>query len=202
MADRLRRLVGDDVAVVDPVRELAQVAGRAVAEQPLQDRLGRAAEVADRADRQPPEHLAGLLPDAPQAPHRQRLEEGDVTPSAGTTQQPVGLAPVGRELGHELRRRDADRAGHADLALDVGADLRRDRGRRAEQRRGAAHVEERLVERDRLDERRVREQDLAEAVRVRPVGLEVRGQEDDVGAQAPGADAPASRSAPRTRRAS
>ena len=110
------------------------------------------------------------------------------TPSAGHHEHPVRLAVVGGELRHELRRGDADRARHPDLALDVGPDLRGDLGRGPEQHRGARDVQERLVERDRLHERGVGAQDLAEPVGVRAVGLEVRRQEHDVGTEAPGPD--------------
>ena len=67
---------------------------------------GVAAQVADRADPQPPERLAGLLPHAPEPSDRQRLEER-LRPVRGHHEHPVGLAVVGGELRHELRRRDA-----------------------------------------------------------------------------------------------
>ena len=124
-------------------------------------------------------------------PHSRPTGNGSRNPSDAVRrhhEHPVGLAVVGRELRDELRGGDADRARHADLALDVGPDLRRDLGRGSEQHRGARDVQERLVERDRLHERGVGAQDLAEPMGVGAVRLEVRRQEDDVGAQAPGPD--------------
>ena len=121
------------------------------------------------------------------APDRQRLEER-LDAVGGDHEHPVRLAVVGRELRHELRRSDADGARHADLALDVGPDLRGDLGRGPEQHRGARDVQERLVERDRLHERGVGAQDLAEPVGVGAVRLEIGREEDDVRAQAPGPD--------------
>ena len=69
-------------------------------------------------------------------------------------EQPVRLAAGRRELGDELGGRDADRAGQLQLRGDPAADLRGDRPRPAEQPDRAGDVEERLVQRQRLDEGR------------------------------------------------
>ena len=75
-------------------------------------------------------------------------------------EQAVGLGEVAGQLRQQLGGRDADRRGEAGLVAHPRAD--RDRaisGPVPCRRRGAGDVEERLVERDRLDERRERAQD-------------------------------------------
>ena len=121
VAHRLRRLVRHHVAVVDAVRQLVEVTRRRSPEQALQDGLGRAAQVADRADPQSAEGLAGLLPHAPQAPDRQRLEER-LDPVGGDHEHArSGLQSSDASFATNFVGRHADRARHADLALDVGA---------------------------------------------------------------------------------
>ena len=136
---------------------------------------------------QPAERLAGLLPHAPQAPDRQRLEERSDA-AGGHHQHAVRLAVVGRELGDELdgatpteqvtptSRSTSARIFAAIAAGEPNSD------------RGARDVQERLVQRDRLHQRRVGAQHLAEPMGVGAVGVEVGRQEDDVGTQAPGPD--------------
>ena len=104
-----------------------------------------------RADR-------GLLPDAPQPPDRERREERLLL-ARRHDDQPVRLPQVRRDLGHQLRPGHADRRGQADLVADLVLDPAGDRRPVAEQRRRARHVQERLVDRDRLDQRRVAPQD-------------------------------------------
>ena len=58
-----------------------------------------------------------LLADAPQPPDRQRREERRLV-AGRHDDQPVGLAQVRRDLGHELGRRHPDRGGQPDLGPD------------------------------------------------------------------------------------
>ena len=70
--------------------------------------------------------------------------------------QPVGLAQVRRDLGHELGGRDPDRGGQPDLVADASLIARAIVGPSPNSAAEPGHVEERLVDRDGLDERRVR----------------------------------------------
>ena len=98
------------------------------------------------------ERLLGLVPHPPQRPDGQLLDEGHHL-VAGHDDHAVGLGQSGRELGDELRRRDPDRAGDALLVVDGVADQLADPRRVAEPADRARHVEEGLVEGERLDDR-------------------------------------------------
>ena len=77
-------------------------------------------------------------------------------PSGGTSQLAVRLGQVGGDLGDQLDARDAGRRGQPDLVGDARAQPPGDLGGRAEQLPRRGHVQERLVERQRLDQRRHR----------------------------------------------
>ena len=79
-----------------------------------------------------PGRCAGPLADAPQPRDRQRREERRLL-ARRHDDQAVRLAQVRRDLGHELRRRDADRGGQPDLVADLVLDPARDRRAVAEQ---------------------------------------------------------------------
>jgi len=64
-----------------------------------------------------------------------------------------GLGLFRRELGDQLGAADAHRAGDAELTLDLFAQRDGDRVRRTEQPARAGHVQEGLIEPDRLNER-------------------------------------------------
>ena len=89
-------------------------------------------------------------------------------------EQPVRLAAGRRQLGDELAARHPDRAGDALLVGHPVADQLADLGRPAEPADGPGHVEERLVQRQRLDQRRHRPEDLHHRRRT-PGVLPVRG---------------------------
>ena len=92
----------------------------------------------------------GRLPaHAPQARDRERREERRLA-ARRHDDQAVGLPEVGRDLGDQLRRGHAHRGRQADLLVDRGLDRAPDRLAVAEQRPRPGHVEERLVDRDRL----------------------------------------------------
>ena len=161
-ADRLRLALGDD-------RRGRRRCARA--------RAGaRPSDVAERAD----EHrLVGSAATSPivRTPMRSSVRQrrgADApeprTPGSGVEEralgpgrddeQPVGLRQVARELGEELRRRDADRRGEPGLGADARAQQRaRSRRRCPSSRRAPRDVEERLVDRELLDERRDRRED-------------------------------------------
>src|SRR6185295_11024785 len=75
VAHRLRRLLRDDRPEVTSVREIDQILRVLLADEPAEDDRRRRAEIADRLDPEPREHLHRLLTDAPQRTRGQRLEE-------------------------------------------------------------------------------------------------------------------------------
>ena len=153
---------------------------RAVLAEPPHDEVRRQRrQVADRPHAVVGERDRGLLADAPQPRDRQRREERRLL-AERHDDQPVGLAQVRRDLGHELRRRDADRGGQPDLRPDVGLDPPGDRRAVAEQRRRPGDVEERLVDRDRLDQRREAPEDRHHVAAGGLVAAAVDRQEDRV----------------------
>ena len=76
------------------------------------------------------------------------------SPSGGTSSSPSGLADGAGDLGEELRAGDADGDRQPDPLAHVGAQPGGDLDRRAGDAAQPADVEERLVDRDALDERR------------------------------------------------
>ena len=121
VADRLRALVGHDRRG----RRCRGRAGRGGGRGPRRGRATRrrlveVGEVGDGPDAEAVEHLLGLRPDAPERPHRQRVEEGelvagldddDAGPGPGPGRRGLRLGRLRRQLGQELVRRHADRAG-------------------------------------------------------------------------------------------
>ncbi len=102
-------------------------------------------QVADRAQSQPGEHLAGALANAPERRDRQRMQE--VQDAGGRNhEQAVRLAVHRGQLRHELGRCDAYRAGDAELLVHLPSDASGDEGGPAEKPDSAGDVEERLVQ--------------------------------------------------------
>ena len=107
---------------------------KAALHQPL---LRRGADAEDEADRLVGQHLARLV----------LVEHGKA----------ARLVEVGGDLGQELVAGQADRDGDADVALDVAGKARQHLCRdHAVHALGAGEIEERLVDRQRLDQRRQR----------------------------------------------
>ena len=106
------------------------------------------------------------------------------SPSGGTTRRPSGLATPLATLARNFVARDADRDRQPDLIAHVAAQPRRDLGRRAADALEAAHVEERLVDRQPLDERRRVLEDAEDRLAGVDVGREARRHDDRVRAQA------------------
>ncbi len=136
------------------------------------------------------ERRAHLLADAPDEGHRLGRQEsrGLALAQHGKSAR---LVEVGRELGQELVLRQADRHRDADLVLDRAREAgERTGGRAAVQPLGAGEIEEGLVDRQRLDQRREIEHQGAHlaadadvfrhvgrhdgGVRAQPAGLEHR----------------------------
>jgi hypothetical protein len=161
-----------------------QVAGGRLAQRLAQHPERRLRDVGDQPQPEPAQRLGGLLAHAPQRLHRQRVEELE-RPGGRHDQQPVGLAPGRGELGQELGRRDADGAGEGELGRDPGPDLPGDLGRPPEQPLRPGHVEERLVDRERLDQGRHVAEEPHHLARGLGVGRHVRRQEHRLRAQPP-----------------
>ena len=137
-------------ARVPPPGQRGQVRAGRGAEFPLQG-VGRGArDVPHGAEPEPGQHLTGPLPHPPQRGNRQRVQEAEDL-RGRHHEQPVGLAHRGRELGHELGGGHADRAGQPMLTVDAGPDPPGDGGGRPQPPDGPADVQERLIERERLD---------------------------------------------------
>ena len=99
------------------------------------------------------ERLRRLRTDPPQRPHRQRPEES-VGAGLGHDEEAIGLAQRGGDLRHVLGRRDADAADEAGLVEHPALERMRDDSGAPEQSSRAPNIEERLIDRERLDDRR------------------------------------------------
>ena len=109
-------------------------------------------DVGDRLDAVRVQLLGGLRADAPQPAHRQRMQERQLAVGRHQ-QQAVGLGLLAGHLGEELGARDADGDRQPDLVTHPLAQPRADLHRRARHPAQPADVEERLVDRQRLDQR-------------------------------------------------
>ena len=123
----------------------------------------------------------GDAPDAPHVAHRQRREEFPHV-LGRDDEEPVRLRDVARDLGDELARRHACARREGGLGPDGGLDLASDLRGRPEQPDARGHVEEGLVERERLDERREATEDLAELAGYRDVPLHAAAHDHGAGA--------------------
>ena len=117
-----------------------------------------------------PQPARGGRADAPQALDRQRVQEGELA-LRRDDQQAVRLGDAARHLGQELGAGDADGDRQADLAADGPAQAKRDLDRGAGDPLHPAHVQERLVDREALDQRRRLLEDGVDG----PAGLGVGG---------------------------
>ncbi len=124
--------------------------------------------------------------DTPEARDGQRREEGALGPGLDD-EQAVGFGHVARDLGEELRRGDTDRRGQtrSRRARGLGATSRSPTPVPS-RRRAPRNVEERLVDRQRLDERRDRPEDRHHLAALLLVALEARREEHGVRAGPPG----------------
>ncbi len=195
MTDRLRRSVGHDHPGVVGPGEGGEVQTVGPADAADDDLLVQRGQLTNRPDADVVQPLRRRRTDTPERLDGQRVEERQLVvrpddddarprPPAGT----VGrrLRRPRRQLGDHLRPADADGAVERQPVADALADLVGNRLRRAEQPPRPGHVEERLVEADRFDERRHRQQDVAEHLAHRRVAGVVTVDEDRVRAELPG----------------
>ena len=160
VADRLHLLVGDDRPVVAVPGEGVEVVTRGVAERAHERVLGDGGEVADGLDAERGEAAFGRRAHTPEAAHRQRVQHAELGARLHL-EETVGLGEIAGQLGEQLGGGDAHRDGEPGLGLHPGADGPCDVGPGAVDAADAGDVEERLVERDGFDQRRVRAQDRA-----------------------------------------
>ena len=106
----------------------------------------------------------------------------------GDDEQPVRLAVVRRELCQELVVGHPRRGGQARLLADGRPDFLRNRRRRTSIHHRRCHIEIGLVERQRLNERRIACEDGADLLRHRSVDIKTRRHEHKLGTLAPGRD--------------
>jgi hypothetical protein len=158
----------------------------AVLAKALLERFARqGSDLADRLYPQALECLSGNEAYAPQPADRKGIEEL-LHPAGLNHHEPVRLLQVAGNLSQELVGRHAHRRHQpqtlADLLLDAAADFHG----RAEQRLRARDVQERLVQRQWLDEGSERAQDLPDLFRNLGVVVQPRRQHDRVRAEPPG----------------
>ena len=102
-------------------------------------------------------------PDAPETLDLERVQEGELA-LGRHHQQPVRLGDPARDLGEELRPRDADRDRQAYPLAHLPPQQLGHRRRRPGQPAHAADVQERLVDREALDPRRGVLEDLVDVL--------------------------------------
>ena len=153
-ADRTAPSAGQHPARVAVVRERVQLAAR---------RRARASRRAPRSSSRATSPTV-MIPRARSfsavtgpTPHSRSTGSGCRKPSSASgrhDQQAVGLRDAARDLREELRPRDADRDRQPDLLEHAAPQPRGDLRGRARDPLHPAHVEERLVDREPLDQRR------------------------------------------------
>jgi len=148
--------------------------------------LGAAREIAERAQAEGAQPRGALRAHAPHALHRERREEGRHGGATRGDDEAVGLLEVARDLRDELALRHARRRREAELGADGLADGRRDGRSVAEERAARGHVEEGLVQREPLDERRVAAEDLEHVGADLGVARAPRRHDDRLGASPEG----------------
>ena len=117
-----------------------------------QCRFWEPGHLADRGDAAVAQLRGRDRPHAPEPLDRERVEEGQLA-VGWHDEQSVRLGHATRHLGEELGPGHADRYGQADPVLDLTPQPRRDLRGGAGDPAEAADVEERLVDREPLDER-------------------------------------------------
>ena len=164
------------------MRERVQLRPHAAAEHRDERGLVRRRDLADGRDADAVQLLGRDVPDSPQTLDGKRVQERELAVGRHD-EQAVRLRNAARDLGEELRARDADRDRETDMRPSVAPQSHGDVGRRARQAAHAAHVEECLVDRKPLDDRRRVLEDAEERLaRVRVRG-HARRDDDRVGAE-------------------
>ena len=149
-ADRAAPHARHHPAAIDVAGQRKQLMTHRAADHGCERRLAELGDIGDRLDAVRVQLLGGLHADAPQPPHRQRVQECQFT-IRRNQQQPVRLGLLAGDLGQELRARDADGDGQPDAVADLRAQPGSDLNRGARHPPQARHIEEGLVHRQRFD---------------------------------------------------
>ena len=181
-ADRAPTAARPHAAAVVVVRQCVEVPARRASEHRHERLLRQLGHLADRPDPAVVQALCGLRSDAPQTLDRERMEEVELA-VGWHDEQAVRLGDPARDLGEELRPRHADRDRETDAVAHIPTQARRDLGRRPGDPPHATDVEERLVDRQPLDERRRVLEDLEHRLAGLGVRRHPRGDDDRVGAE-------------------
>ena len=158
------------------------MAGRASAEQHGQHGLVDTGERADGVDAAGAQLVRRHPADAPHPLDGQRVQELQLA-VARHVEQAVRLGERARHLGEELRARDADADRQPDPLADRAPQAHRNLDGRAGDRLHPASVEERLVDRQPLDERRHVVEDRVEILARLRVCRHSRRDDDRLGAE-------------------
>src|SRR6516225_4264986 len=185
-ADGFAYPIGADRPFVDAARGPVIVRAH-FPEMLLQELQGLALEIEPGFDAETRHLPRGGGPDAVKLPDRQSLDERRAH-FRGDDEQPVRLAVVGSELGEELVVGDSGRRREPGFGADFSPDFFRDLRRRDDALEVFRDVEIGLVERQRLDDRRVFREDFPDLQRDCLVGIEPRLYEDQIGALSLGGD--------------
>ena len=181
---------------VEVVRERVEMAPRCAPEHRDEHRLRQQCDLPHLRDPARAELRGRHRPDAPEPLDRERVQERELLVRRDD-EQPVRLRDRARDLGEELRPGDADRDRQPDPLSTSRRSRSRDLDRRPEAPLHPAHVEEGLVDREALDERRRVVEHLEDGLARLDVGGEARLDDDRVRAEA---RAPGARSSPSERR--
>lgn len=166
-----------------PFAKLVELAGGSGPDGCVERGERKVGDVADGARADPLEPFGDGGSDTPERADRLRPQEGRGL-GLGNDEDPVGLGATGGELGDELGRGGADRGDEPGLVRDAGAQALGDVVGRPEEGSGTAHVEERLVDAERLDERRHIAEDGHDGARDLLIALVARLEHDRVRAAA------------------
>ena len=147
--------------------------------------IGQRRQVADRAHANALEAERGGRAATWELGQRQGRQESRFL-ARGDYDQAARFAQLGGDLGDQLAAGHPDTEVQAAARLDLVPESEGNRLRRPHQRFLAGQVQVGLVQRDRLDERRVAVEDPEDRLRGLAIGGEVAGHEDRGGAEAAG----------------
>ena len=164
---RLRTRTGRGSQVVC---QRVQVPAGGPPEQGDERRLAERGDLADGREARPVEPLRGRGPHAPEPLHLERVQEGELGPGRDH-EQPVRLGHAAGHLGQVLGGGHPDGDRQADPLADLTPQAHRDLRGRPRDPLHPADVEEGLVDREPLDQRR----GPLEDVEHRPAGRDVGG---------------------------
>ncbi len=163
VADRLGLGIGGHRTVIDASGEVPEMATVAVAHRGDHRVDGQPGQRAHGLDADRDEARPGRRPHAPQGVDGKGVEEGlhlvrsddpDSETAHGTSARRLGLRSLRRQLGEELVGGDTDRAAQAAGVANPLSEEARDLLAGSQGSEATAHVQEGLVQRQRLDERR------------------------------------------------